>query len=67
MTDLVVLQSKHSSPCSPLRAAEILDDPEALLERIRGCPGDVAWVAIAADVPLTNVLRLTLLIMVSFV
>jgi len=52
MTDLVVLKSKGSSHSLhlPLAAAEVLDDSETLLERVRDCPGSIAWVAIAPDV-----------------
>jgi signal transduction histidine kinase len=50
MTGLVVLWGTHSQRSSlPLDGADHFQDVEALLERIRSCPGTISWVAIAPD------------------
>jgi PAS domain S-box-containing protein len=50
MTAAIVLQRRADDDWSlPFRPLESVQDPEALLERIRRCPGQVRWIAIAPD------------------
>jgi signal transduction histidine kinase len=50
MIGLAVLRGTRSLPSNPpFDDAEPFHDAQALLERIRGCPGAISWVAIAPD------------------
>jgi two-component system NtrC family sensor kinase len=50
MTRLVVLRGKENPIRSPLEGVEVVEDPHAVIERVRAHRGQIAWVAIAPDV-----------------